>query len=142
MSTPAMNGRPSARAARRGPVLLAEDDPHLRELMADALREDGYEVIEAADGIELWNMIVSELELGPVHRPGLVISDIRMPGATGIEVLAALRECNTSMPVVLTTAFGDPETHAEAGRLGAETVLDKPFDIDDLRVAVRVLMDV
>jgi len=135
---PAAHVAPSA--AHRGPVLLADDDDAMRTMIAEVLRGDGYEVREARDGEELWSLLLSELEDGPVHRPGMVISDIRMPGASGLEVLKALRACNQSMPVVLTTAFGDEGTHAEAEELGAELLLDKPFDLAELRMVVRILI--
>ena len=124
----------------RGPVLLADDDDEMRSLIAEVLRNDGYEVHEARNGEELWALLLAELEDGPVHRPGMVISDIRMPGCSGLEVLKTLRACNKSMPVVLTTAFGDEATHALAEDLGAELLLDKPFDLAELRMIVRILL--
>lgn len=136
--TPAAHVTPSG--WHHGPVLLADDDDELRSVIAEVLRSDGYEVIEARNGEELWALLLSELEDGPVHRPGVVICDIRMPGASGLEILRALRACNKSMPVVLTTAFGDEATHAEAESLGAELLLDKPFDLAELRVVVRILL--
>jgi CheY-like chemotaxis protein len=66
----------------------------------------------------------------------LIISDVNMPGATGIEALARLRRAELTTPVILMTAFGDKRTHDEAGRLGAELVLDKPFALEDLLAAV------
>jgi FixJ family two-component response regulator len=60
-----------------------------------------------------------------------------MPGLTGLEVLAGLRKRDQSTPVILITAFGDEQTHAEAKRLGATAVIDKPFDTADLLTAVR-----
>jgi len=116
-----------------GHVLLAEDDPDMRALMAWTLRADGYEVQEVADGDELLR-VLGTVEDGS-ERPDLVVSDVQMPGASGLEVLARLRASRTPLPVLLVTAFGDWETHARAERLGAE-VLDKPFELDDLRKRV------
>ena len=124
----------------RGPVILADDDHELRAALAFALRRDGYEVLEASDGAELWALLVAELRDEYVRRPGVVISDIRMPGATGLQILAALRAHNQSIPVVLTTAFGSAEIHDESDRLGAQLLLDKPIDLSDLRTVVRVLL--
>lgn len=59
-----------------------------------------------------------------------------MPGKSGLEVLAGLRQSDWSTPVILITAFGDEWTHAEAQRLGA-TSIDKPFDLHDLRLLAR-----
>jgi len=118
----------------QGRVLLAEDDPEMRQLMAWALRKDGYQVEEVGDGDELLR------SLGTVGteegaRPDVIVSDIRMPGCTGLEVLERLRREHQTLPVVLVTAFGDRETHSHAERLGAQ-LLDKPFSLDDLRKTV------
>ncbi|WP_437731955.1 response regulator [Sorangium sp. So ce1335] len=121
-------------------VLLAEDDRELRQLLATALRRDGYEVLEARDGNQLLELMAESLVSSSGARPDIVVSDVRMPGKSGLELLAGLRRDDWSTPVVLITAFGDPETHAEAYRLGADAVLDKPLDIDDLRVVVQALV--
>ncbi|WP_438015623.1 response regulator [Sorangium sp. So ce315] len=121
-------------------VLLAEDDRELRQLLAVALRRDGYEVLEAHDGNHLLELMAASLVSSDGARPDIVVSDVRMPGKTGLELLAGLRRDDRSTPVVLITAFGDPETHAEAYRLGADAVLDKPLDLDDLRLVVQALI--
>ena len=119
-------------------ILLAEDDDDMRRLLAGSLRRIGCEVMEARNGADLLCLISSRM-LGPHEKCpiDLVITDVRMPFATGLEVLAALRERICSTPVILITAFGDEVTHAEARRLGAVAVFDKPFQIDDLHTAVR-----
>ncbi len=123
-------------------VLLAEDDSSLRILIAQALRQDGVEVIEIADG----NALVDHLAEG-VAKDGsldgfdLIVSDIRMPGFNALEVMGGLRRLLSRTPVVLITAFGDPRTHQRAKQLGAAAVLDKPFDIDQLRATVARLLE-
>jgi DNA-binding response OmpR family regulator len=92
-------------------------------------------VIEARDGQELL-LAIERLKAGSV-RPAMVVSDVRMPGYSGLDLLAILRCASWTLPVVLITAFGDEDTHAEARELGAIAVLDKPFDLDDLRAVVR-----
>ncbi|WP_438024134.1 response regulator [Sorangium sp. So ce233] len=121
-------------------VLLAEDDRELRLLLATALRRDGYEVLEARDGNHLLEIMGESLVSSGGAPLDIVVSDIRMPGKSGLELLAGLRRDDWSTPVVLITAFGDPETHAEAYGLGADAVLDKPLDVDDLRVVVQALV--
>lgn len=117
-------------------IILAEDDREMRVLVAEALRRDGYRVLEVPDGARLVERIssrlLSEFPRDPVD---LVISDVRMPGCTGLEFLSALRDADRETPVILMTAFGDAVTRAEAEALGA-LLFDKPFDIDDLRTAV------
>ena len=66
----------------------------------------------------------------------VIVSDERMPGVLGSEVLAGLREAQWPTPFILITGFGDEKTHQEAFRLGASAVFDKPFDLDDLRQTI------
>jgi DNA-binding response OmpR family regulator len=118
-------------------VLLAEDDQAFRELLASVLVEDGYEVVEAADGVSLLAKIESILTArDTAPERFLVVADVRMPGLSGLDVLAILRCANWRTPVILITAFGDDATHAEGRELGAAAVFDKPFDIHALRAAV------
>jgi DNA-binding response OmpR family regulator len=115
-------------------VLVAEDDPEMRRLIADGLRKDGYDVTEAADGGRLL-VEVTALYQHPERQPDLIVSDIRMPVCTGFAILEALRKAHWTMPVILMTAFGDDETRTRAEQLGA-ILFDKPFALDDLRTAV------
>jgi CheY-like chemotaxis protein len=111
----------------------------MRALLSEAFCDAGYRVTEVADGRQL-----SDCLAGPSGRvcpkPDIVVSDIRMPGHSGLEVLAALRNADWAMPVILITAFGNEETHAEARRLGAVTVLDKPLDVEQLVEAVQSIV--
>jgi DNA-binding response OmpR family regulator len=118
-------------------VFLAEDDPALRALLASALRREGYHVLEAADGRALTLAIASALLARGAPGRTLVVSDVRMPGQDGLGVLRAFGNNARCPPFILLTAFGDPELHAEARRLGALAVFDKPFDVDLLCAAVR-----
>lgn len=118
-------------------VLLAEDDAEFRAVVARALRRNGYEVIEAKDGTELVGLLTDALLTGGIDATyDIVISDIRMPGYSGLEILHGVRESGSAPPVVLITAFGDERTHEIARRLGSVGVLDKPFEMDDLQMAV------
>lgn len=117
-------------------LLLAEDDLELRELLAYVLRSDGHEVVEARDGNELLSMLSQSIPRGGARESfALIVSDVRMPGLTALDVLTRLQRALSGTPVILITAFGDQTTHLRAQRLGAR-VLDKPFDLDDLRAAV------
>lgn len=127
-------------APRPRRVLLAEDDYEMRRLLADALRRDGYEVTEAVDGLRLLGQLHSPLHYGLRADVDLIISDIRMPGVDGLEVLSGLQTYDGAPPMILITAFGDRNVHAEANRLGAVALFDKPFDLDDFRLFVRRLV--
>jgi DNA-binding NtrC family response regulator len=132
--TPFSGPKPARRAPR---VLLAEDDAAMRELLARALRRAGFDVVEARSGYETLEWLAH----GIIHEPplwfDLVISDVRMPGYDGLNILASLRQVPVHVPVILITAFGTREVHAAAIKLGAFAMLDKPFDVDDLMTLVR-----
>lgn len=117
-------------------ILLAEDHAETRALLASRLRKDGYEVVEVSNGRQLLIEMGSALLGDSDSYPDLVITDVRMPGLSGLQVLAGLRASCWSTPVIIITAFGDDEVHAEARRLGVSGVLDKPFDLEDFRAAV------
>ena len=121
-------------------VLLAEDDTSLRRMMAAVLAGDGFEVIEAADGLELLGRIEEVFGEGVRGLESfVVVADINMPGLTGMDVLAILRCTFTQTPVVLITAFADREVRREAIELGATALLDKPFSVDALRTMLARL---
>lgn len=123
----------------RSRVLLVEDDDEMRSLLSAVLGAEGYQVHEARDGRE-FDAYLARALLGRELVPDLIVSDIRMPGYTGLEVVESLRRFDWSIPVVMVTAFGTGETHAEARRLGVAATLDKPFDLDDLVRAARNLV--
>jgi DNA-binding response OmpR family regulator len=119
-------------------LLLVEDDLEMRDMLASALRRDGYAVIEAANGDDALEWLgPGVLEGNPDRLPDVVVSDIRLPYFSGLDIAEGLQLARKDVPVILITGFGDPETHAEALRIGAHCVLDKPFELDDLRVAIR-----
>lgn len=113
-------------------VVVAEDEPEMRAILRDVLENEGYRVVAVQDGKALEQC----LKTGRCHDQDvpfdLVISDIRMPGETGLSVLEDLRNRDWATPVILITAFGDVETHEESRRLGANVILDKPFELDHL----------
>ena len=108
-------------------------------MIADQLRDDGHHVIETQNGMQL---IRAAYRFEAAQLPfDLLITDIRMPGWNGLEALDHLRRAGMELPVIVMTAFGDARLHAMARSLGAALVLDKPFDLDDLRAAVARLLD-
>jgi DNA-binding response OmpR family regulator len=127
---------------RKPRVLLVEDDDEMRRLLASVLRAQDYEVVEVGNGTEGVVSIYDAGREGGGHSEplDLIVSDIRLPGWTGLELLEVTHRRRMAVPVLLITAFGAPETHAEAARLGAKGVLDKPFTLDDFRATVAALL--
>lgn len=123
-------------------VLLAEDDYEMRKLLAQALRKAGYDVVECSDGVSMLSHLSVFLLPDEVAHVSvdLIISDIRMPGVTGLEVLEGSFEIEGFPPVIMITAFGDAKTHMRAKRFGAAAVFDKPFDVDVLLQKVNVIL--
>lgn len=124
-------------------VLLAEDDDELRRLLARKLRRRGLDVVEARTGTQLVELVVEHTvePLAPEQKEAsLVISDLRMPGRSGLDVLRLLRRSNVEVPVILMTAFGSREVHDEARLLGAAAVFDKPVDLDELAAAAVAIL--
>jgi CheY-like chemotaxis protein len=127
---------PTARAR----ILLAEDDLEMSDLLNETLLGEGYAVTRASNGLELLEQI-TRLRMEPQHGRffdvDLIISDIRMPWVSGLEMLKELRTNDRTTPVILITAFGDEQVHMQALRQGACAVLDKPFDLEQLVELVR-----
>lgn len=122
-------------------VLLAEDQEPMRTLLASSLREAGYDVVEVGDGATLCRELQEGLRDEDNPREfDLVISDVRMPGFSGLAALQLLRETGRTVPVILMTAFGDQATHDEGYRLGAARVFDKPLDVAALVREVKRLV--
>ena len=120
----------AAQPARAGRILVADDERSLRELLAIVLRREGYEVMLAENG----RMALAALMRGPVD---LLISDIKMPDMSGVEVLRSAKQIDPALPAIMMTAFASTETAVEAMRLGACDYLVKPFDVDELKLKVR-----
>jgi DNA-binding response OmpR family regulator len=116
-------------------ILIADDDGEMRSLLCAALTRDGYEVQAARDGSELLERLADSYGTGAEGPFDLVLSDVRMPGWSGVQVLAGLQGPEAP-PVILMTAFGDESIHRIARKLGAAATLDKPFDLDLLRALV------
>jgi DNA-binding NtrC family response regulator len=113
-----------------GDILIVDDERSMRELLAIVLRREGYEVLLAENG----RAAIDVLERGPID---LLISDIKMPDLSGVEVLRAAKKVDQDILGIMITAFASTETAVEAMRLGACDYLSKPFDIDLLKMKVR-----
>jgi DNA-binding NtrC family response regulator len=113
-----------------GRVLVVEDRESLRRLVKRALEEEGYDVDTAGDG-------AAGIELAGDNDYQMVLTDLRLPGASGIEVLEGVKRAQPRTPVVVFTAFGSVETAVEAMKLGAADFVEKPIEIEELLALVR-----
>ena len=115
-------------------VFVAEDDDDMRRMITWALRSDGHRVVEARDGTELLGLLaVAET---PDVRPDVIVTDVFMPGYSGVGVLGALRAARWDVPVIVITARHEGTVVEDALRLGAAAVLRKPLDISELCAVV------
>ena len=121
-------------------ILVAEDDSEMRRLLVWNLNNAGFDVIECGDGWELLDHLGNPVLSGETDDFDLIISDIRMPGVTGLEILEGIHETEWFVPMILITAFGSDQVHAEAEQLGAAGMFDKPFEIDELIGRIREIL--
>jgi DNA-binding NtrC family response regulator len=112
------------------PLLLVEDKNELRAMLRKALERSGYTVDEAPDG-------TAAIQKIRARRYLLVITDLKMPGASGLEVLRATKNADATIPVILLTAFGSVEEAVTAMKEGAFDFLQKPVDLDHLKLLVQ-----
>ena len=117
-------------------ILVADDDTDMRELITTTLAQDGYEVVQAKDGADLLTKLAIDSVLHKADPFQLVLSDIRMPLMSGLDVAKRLSDAKSPTPLVLMTAFGDAKLRDTVAQLGFR-LLEKPFDIDDLLTVVR-----
>jgi DNA-binding NtrC family response regulator len=115
-------------------LLLVEDDPAVRRSLAETLADEGFAVHTAESGEQALSRLADA-------APDVVISDVRMPGLDGLELLKLLRERAPGIDVILMTAYDDMPTVARAMREGAFDFLVKPLELVELRQVLRRLLD-
>src|SRR5687767_1249665 len=114
-------------------ILIVDDDHGQRSLLETFLRAQGYETQSAASG-------EAALQLLREQNFAMLISDVRMPGMSGIETLRRVRQKHLDLPVLLVTAFADIRSAVTAMRDGAVNYLAKPIDLDELMASVRLAL--
>jgi len=110
-------------------VLVIEDDLAIRRGLRDALRHEGYGVLEAGDAVEGQRLALTA-------EAGLVLLDLVLPGGTGLGVLERIREARPSLPVIVLTARGGEDDRVRGLRLGADDYVVKPFSVRELLARV------
>ena len=113
-----------------GKILVVEDEKSMREVLKILLDGENYEVMTASDGLEGLSSLDKDIF-------DLVITDMKMPKADGFQVLKKVKEISPDTIVIMITAFGTKETAIEAMKLGAYDYINKPFNIDEIRLIVR-----
>jgi DNA-binding response OmpR family regulator len=122
----------SRQAARVGTVLVVDDEPVVRDVVARYLERDGYETLEAADGEAAKRILERE-------RPALVVLDVMLPGIDGLELCRWIRETSDT-PVVLLTALGEEHERIAGLELGADDYVTKPFSPRELAIRVSNIL--
>src|SRR6266851_1893299 len=117
-------------APKTSPVLIVDDDPGQRSLLDSFLKSQGFDTVPVASGEEA-------LEVLRARPISIMISDVRMPGISGLETLRRAREQHSVLPVLLITAYADIREAVGATRDGAVNYLAKPIDLDELVATVK-----
>lgn len=115
-------------------ILVVEDERSMREVLTVLLDEEGYDVVSACDGTEGIKHIDNDIY-------DVIITDIKMPGVDGFEVLKRATTVSPDTAVVIITAFGTTESAIEAMKLGALDYVQKPFKVDEIRLIVKNAID-
>lgn len=115
-------------------VLIIEDDATIGEGIQTVLEKEGYRVVTAADGTEGSRLFRKQ-------APDLVISDLKLPGKSGLQLLQEFQAASSSLPVILISAYGTIDLAVQALKSGARDFIAKPFSIDELRMKVNQILE-
>jgi DNA-binding NtrC family response regulator len=115
-------------------ILIVDDDHTMRLALSESLESCGYDTVAAESGNEA-------LSLFKKRKFDLVLTDMRMPGMTGLEVLQSVKKLSPDVPVILITAYGTVSTAVEAMKEGAAEFIMKPFSLEDLEAVVKHVLN-
>lgn len=114
-------------------ILVIEDDSEMQALLKDFMEEEGYEVDSVEDGSQAFRKLAKETF-------DLIITDIRMPGLNGLDILPGLKQIQPGVSTIVITAFGSEEIHRRAITRGADAYLEKPLHLDQLRTLIQEMV--
>jgi DNA-binding response OmpR family regulator len=114
-------------------ILVIEDDREMRSLLKDYIEDAGYEVDSVEDGSEAFRKLARETF-------DLMITDIRMPGLSGLDILPGLKKLLPQAPIIVITAFGNEEVHHKVLERGANAYLEKPIHLEELRILIQKMI--
>ncbi len=113
-------------ACQKKRILVIEDDAEMRRLLRDFIQEAGYEAQSVENGSAAFIRTARE-------SFDLILTDIRMPGLSGLEILPGLKKLQPHAPIIVITAFGSEEVHQRALERGAHAYMEKPIYLDELK---------
>ncbi len=113
-------------ACRKKRILVIEDDAEMRRLLREFIQEAGYEAHSVENGSAAFVRTARE-------RFDLILTDVRMPGLSGLEILPGLIKLQPQVPVIVITAFGSEEIHQRAIERGAQAYMEKPIYLEELK---------
>ncbi len=116
-------------------ILAVDDEPHMLRLLEISLKQAGYKPVLARDGKEALQVIKTQ-------TIDLVVSDLHMPGMSGLDLLRQIRQDNENLPFMMVTAQGEIKTAVEAMKLGATDYILRPFDLETLEIAIAKALSV
>ncbi len=113
-------------------IMLVEDESSIREAMTEFLSEEGFEIIQAADGLEA-------LELFRERQPDLIILDLMLPKLDGLEVCKAVRQ-KSNIPIIMVTARDEEIDKLLGLELGADDYITKPFSLREMKARIKAVL--
>ncbi len=116
-------------------VLIVDDEKTIRWSLGEALKEDGFEVVDAGNGEKGFDLFKDK-------SPDLVLLDLRLPGEDGIAVLKRMKAVDPTVPVIMMTAYGEVDTAVEAMKSGAYDFVLKPFGLEKLKITIHNALEV
>ncbi|MBP2636151.1 MAG: two component, sigma54 specific, transcriptional regulator, Fis family [Firmicutes bacterium] len=115
-------------------ILIVDDEEGVRAMLGVVLRREGYEVMEAEDGL-------SAIEMAEREQPDVIVMDIRMPKMDGMTAFRVMRQNGINAAIILMTAFGTIDAAVEAMKSGAYDYIIKPFNLDEVKILLRRAME-
>ncbi len=115
-------------------ILVVDDEQSMRDFLSIMLKKEGYDVVTAENGGSALKVIQSEIF-------DLIITDVKMPGVDGIEVLRTTKDVSPETVVIMITAFATTETAVEAMKLGAYDYITKPFKVDEIKLVIQKALE-
>lgn len=114
-------------------ILIIEDDEEMRSLLKDSMEEEGFETDSVSNGSDGIRKLVKE----PFN---LIITDIRMPGLTGLDILPGIKKLQPEVPVIVITAFGSEDVYRRSIERGAAGYLEKPIHTNKLKTLIHEMV--